>query len=749
MFKARWLCLATVVLTIIGISTQHAQLSRDHVQLATIKPHSQWVNEQTCQQCHQAEFHSWQGSHHQLAMLKPTALSVRGAFSDITYDASAESFRFFQREQNYVVSVHNNANENKEYSIAYTFGWEPLQQYLVDNGNGSLQALPIAWDTEKNSWFELNQELHIVPSHPLHWQRSAQNATVQCVECHTSGYQVQYTPATKTYQTKWQSLGVGCQACHGPAGGHLAWSEQPNNEPRKGFLNSLHAGSGQQVDTCAQCHSRRSPIGAQEPSTDFHDQYLLNLLTEDLYEVDGKIKDEVFEYGSFIQSRMYQKGVVCSDCHNPHSGNLKALGNGVCLQCHNPATIPPRSDFDSTGLLAVNYQSELHHFHPEGSTGAQCSSCHMPSKVYMGNDARHDHSFSIPNPEQALALGHSDACLSCHTGDEPNLLVQAFKQRYPNFEPADGGFAEALFRARHGRPSAVDMLLLQLQRTDLPPLRYAALLAETQHYPAEPFVNQVTHALEHASPIVRRTALEVSVGLFGPVQLQTLLQRMLNDSSRSVRMVASEIAIENALQSGHYIAAESLAEFKQVQTELMGRPEAHFSLAGFYQATQQPDFVMASIDQALSIEPGFSPAIVAKAQAHEAPSIDLSTDYLEEQVQLWPTDADLRFALALAQIRAGSLPSGIEALQAAVALAPQNDYYAYVLAVAWYNVGRIASAQELLRAQLNKNPQNRLLRITLIDFLDDEAEKQLLLHSLQLQNPYDPLILGRNNNNSP
>src|SRR5690554_7811983 len=93
MFKARWLCLATVVLTIIGISTQHAQLSRDHVQLATIKPHSQWVNEQTCQQCHQAEFHSWQGSHHQLAMLKPTALSVRGAFSDITYDARSEERR--------------------------------------------------------------------------------------------------------------------------------------------------------------------------------------------------------------------------------------------------------------------------------------------------------------------------------------------------------------------------------------------------------------------------------------------------------------------------------------------------------------------------------------------------------------------------------------------------------------------------------------------------------------------------------
>ncbi|MCH8501161.1 MAG: hypothetical protein LAT77_04505 [Aliidiomarina sp.] len=749
MFKARWLCLAIVVLTIIGISTQHSLSSRDDAQLATLQSHSEWVNEQTCQQCHQAEFDHWQGSHHHLAMLKPTARSVRGAFSDITYNSSSESFRFYQREQDYFVSVQNNANESNEFSIAYTFGWEPLQQYLVDNGDGSLQALPIGWDTEQKRWFELNLGLNIEPSNPLHWQRSAQNATLQCVECHTSGYQVQYTPATKTYQAQWQSLGVGCQACHGPAGGHLAWAEQPTSEPQKGFLTSLRAGGGKQVDTCAQCHSRRSPLGPQEPSTDFHDHYLLSLLTADLYEVDGKIKDEVFEYGSFIQSRMYQKGVVCSDCHNPHSGDLKAPGNGVCLQCHNPATNPPRDDFDSSGLLAVNYQSAQHHFHPEGTSGAQCSSCHMPSKVYMGNDARHDHSFSIPNPEQALALGHSDACLSCHVDDDPSVLVQAFKQRYPNFEPADGGFAEALFRARHGQPNAVDTLLLQLQRTDLPPIRYAALLAESQHYPAEPLVEKVTAALEHTSPIVRRTALDVSASFLGPLQLQALLQRMLNDSSRSVRMVASETAIENALQSGQNIAQDTLAEFKQVQTELQGRPEAHFSLAGFYQATQQLDFVTASIDQALSIEPGFSPAIVAKAQAYETQSIELSTHYLEEQVEMWPDDADLQFALSLSRIRAGSLPQGIEALQQAVALAPDNDYYAYVLAVAWYNVGYIELAQQLLRTQLTKNPQNRQLRITLMDFLDDEAEKQFLLQTLQLQNPYDPLILGRNHNNLP
>ena len=53
-----------------------------------------------------------------------------------------------------------------------------------------------------------------------------------------------------------------------------------------------------------------------------------------LYYADGQMQDEVYNYGSFKQSRMFAAGVTCSDCHDPHSDKLKASGDGVCLQCH-------------------------------------------------------------------------------------------------------------------------------------------------------------------------------------------------------------------------------------------------------------------------------------------------------------------------------------------------------------------------------------------------------------------------------
>ena len=70
---------------------------------------------------------------------------------------------------------------------------------------------------------------------------------------------------------------------------------------------------------------------------------------------DGQMRDEVYNYGSFMQSKMFSKGVTCGDCHEPHQLKLRAPGNAVCAQCHQPA----------------KYDSDKHSHHAAGTAGAQ------------------------------------------------------------------------------------------------------------------------------------------------------------------------------------------------------------------------------------------------------------------------------------------------------------------------------------------------------------------------------------------
>ena len=79
------------------------------------------------------------------------------------------------------------------------------------------------------------------------------------------------------------------------------------------------------------------------------------------------MRDEVFNDHSFKQSRMYAKGVTCGDCHDPHSGKLKAARGEVCAPCHQPERFAARS----------------HTGHPPAPGAPDCVSCHMPARTYM------------------------------------------------------------------------------------------------------------------------------------------------------------------------------------------------------------------------------------------------------------------------------------------------------------------------------------------------------------------------------
>ncbi|MCM2459321.1 tetratricopeptide repeat protein [Pseudomonas sp. CG7] len=706
------------------------------------------VDEGQCQGCHTQQFKDWRGSHHQLAMQEARDDTVLGDFGNRTLKEGGETTRFYRKDSAFWVNTPGPDGKPADFRVAYTFGVTPLQQYLLELPGGRLQALSVAWDVERGRWFHLYPGQNIDFKDELHWSKPQQNANFVCIECHTTGFKRNFNALTESYSSHWQALGVGCQSCHGPASDHLKWASNQHTDSKRGFdLSLTQSDNVTQVETCGRCHARRAPLGdGFQAHKRLMDDYLPSPLTQALYELDGKIKDEVFEWGSFTQSKMFSKGVRCSNCHNPHSGELKASGNGVCLQCHNPAGESSVPGIDDKGLKGKNSDSPEHHQHPLGKPGSQCIDCHMPGKLYMGNDFRHDHSFTLPNPARALKMGTPDACLGCHKKDATDKILQQFQIWYGSEDKGSKPrYDESLRLIRNGLPGASQALLAQLDAQDLPAIRRATLLAELSVYPSERAQSLAVRDLHHGDPLVRRAAVEAVSALLPPQQQVALLGPVLDDPVRAVRFAAANsLSSLTSVPLGQYQTRwdRAIGEYESTQQDLADRAEANLNLAMLYQTQGRTALVEPALRDALRRNPDFLPAIVSLAQWLEGSSHELEAhQLLDDAISAHPQAAMLYHAKGLALFRQKKREAGINALGDAARLAPDDATFSYVYAIALHDSGNLEGAIENLERLLKRQPSDREARMALIAYYRKagQLEKaQVLQSELKQINPGDP-----------
>ena len=282
-----------------------------------------------------------------------------------------------------------------------------------------------------------------------------------------------------------------------------------------------------EIETCALCHARRGPIWAAiKPGAPIGDSHRVSLLDEQLYFPDGQIRDEVHEYGSFLQSRMFAAGVTCSDCHDPHSLKLRASGNGVCVQCHAPD----------------KFEAASHRRHKDGSPGAQCVVCHMPARTYMVVDPRRDHSFRIPRPDLSEALGTPNACNGCHADRSPQWAADQIKAWYGAPKPGFQRFGEVLHGGALGAPGARVRLLALAEDTSHPAIARASALARLDRITNAGALKTVHTLLRDPDPLVRRAAVSAYAG--APVGAGRDLLPLLDDPIRDVRLEAARRVAE-------------------------------------------------------------------------------------------------------------------------------------------------------------------------------------------------------------
>jgi tetratricopeptide (TPR) repeat protein len=662
--------------------------------------------------------------------------SVLGRFDGSTFSYAGTTSTFSKRDGDFYLRTDGRDGRLAEFRVKYTFGVYPLQQYLVEFPDGRLQVPSIAWDARPRSeggqrWFHLHPQERITHDDELHWTRPAQNWNFMCADCHSTDVRKKYDRAANRFETRWSEISVGCEACHGPGSRHVEWAgtlgsgKPASKDEAKGLNVQLHERQGstwsinpangnavrsqprateREIEVCAQCHARRGQIAeGYEAGKPFLDHYRPAFLSNPLYHSDGQQRDEVYTWGSFLQSKMYAKGVTCSDCHNAHTGKVRASGNTLCSGCHLP----------------TKYDTASHHRHTPAGAGAACIGCHMPATNYMVVDPRHDHSLRVPRPDLSVTLGTPNACTGCHTNRTASWAASQVKAWYGH-EPQGYQRFAAAFAAGNAAADGQDRLRSIVDAIDQPPIVRATALANLDASASQATLDALARSVRDPNPLVRLGALH-SLASAPPDMRLPLAAPLLFDPLKALRIEAASllavVPIEQLGSNGQTAFEHAAAEFIETQRYNADRVEARVNLGTFYGSRGDVVKAEQELNAAIRLEPSFAPAYVNLADLFRVLGRDAEGErVLRDGLDVAPRSGILRYALGLALVRMKRTGESLGELERATALEPGNVRFAYVYAVALHSSGRVDAAIGTLEKALTAHPGDVNVRAALASF---------------------------------
>jgi predicted CXXCH cytochrome family protein len=726
-----------------------------------------FVGSDACAQCHSAEAKLWRASQHKQAMDHATDTSVLGDFNEAGFDYYGVRSRFFRKDEKFFVETDGPEGKLATFEVKYAFGVDPLQQYLIEFPDGRLQALSIAWDSRPKEqggqrWFHLYPNEEIKHDDILHWTKLNQNWNFMCAECHSTGVRKNYDAANDRFATSFAEISVGCEACHGQGSRHVAWVRSQQSwfgktaDPVKGLLvrfderrdvvwridsktgnarrNFTPAVVRREVETCGRCHARRGEFSEDwVPGRWLSDTHVVSPLARGLYHADGQMLDEVYNYGSFKQSKMFAAGVTCGDCHEPHAAKLRAPGDGVCLQCH----------------AADKYPAATHHHHESASPPLVCASCHMPARTYMVVDRRHDHSFRVPRPDLSAQLGTPNTCNDCHDNKAAEWAASAIERWHGPNRKGLQNYAEAFHAAWAGRSDAGALLGKVAADPSAPSFARASALTELAPRLSPANIGLARAGLSDPDPMVRIGALDMLANV-SAAQLWPLVSPLLSDSNRGVRIRAAALlaAVPTASQptADRERFERAAAEFIAAQRLNADRPQARSALGNFYARRGLATDAEAEYRAALRLSPQFTPAAINLADLYRQLGRDGEGEsVLHAAIATSPRDAGLHHALGLALTRLKRTDEAIAALRRAAEIEPDRARYSYVYAVALHSAGRGEEAMTVLKQILVRHPDDRDTLLALISFSRDARDfATALAYAEQLARtaPDDPDVVA-------
>ncbi len=708
---------------------------------------ARYMGRESCKECHEKEYNLFQGSDHDLAMDVANSTTVLGDFDNVTFTHFGITSRFYRDGDKFMVFTEGPAGVMEDYEVSYVFGVRPLQQYLIEFPGGRYQCLPICWDTRPadqggQRWFHIYQDERIPPDDVLFWTRVTQNWNYMCAECHSTNLHKNYSYKEKAYHTTWSEIDVSCEACHGPGSEHIDWARKveagssPEVYPRMGLVvrlkdtdnatwvfdpdsitarRSVPRKSDQLVQMCSRCHSRRA-VATEDY---YHGGSLLDthwpsLLEEGLYFADGQIQEEVYVYGSFLQSKMYKAGVVCKDCHEPHSGKVFVQGNALCYRCH----------------MATEYGSRKHHFHDPAKAGASCFDCHMHERTYMVVDPRRDHSIRIPRPDLSDKLGTPNACNQCHQDKSTRWATDYLREWYGDDLLNKAHYGEVIWAGRQGYPEAQDDLIRMGGDSRLAPMIRATSISLLEGYPGQLTADLLTRTAADPDPLIRYATLTV-VQFAEPEFIRDLAVPRLTDPVKLVRLMAASslTAIpRNMIPSG---SLDDLnAALEEYNASLMinaDHPSTFLNFGNLYLNTGNFEKAEASYREAIELEPGLVAPYINLADLYRRMNRDEEGEkVLKSALEKYPDLAAIHYSLGLLKVRLGDHEEALGYLANATRYDPEDPRYSYVYAIGLNSQQNPGEALEVLKNALKRHPYDRnilysLATISMENGMEEEA----------------------------
>lgn len=327
-------------------------------------PDAVYVGEAVCAACHPSEAKAAPFTAMGQAAESVAECKILRDHPELTGRLGPYSYRITRRGSESIYSV-SDGHQTLSVPVLWAFGQgEAGQTYILQYNGVYYQSRVSFFDDTKS----LDQTLGVpAPAASLEdalGQRMTPDETHDCFACHTtdsvSGFHLHLPTMT---------LGVSCEACHGPGGAHVA-AVKSGGAAGASIFNPGKLAPGDLDDFCGSCHRTWWKV--------------------QMMHIQG-VNNVRFQPYRLENSRCWSPDdarISCLACHNPHQPvvrNNSDFYDARCLECHVSKT-PARPD----------------HAHPGKAcpvATSNCVSCHMPKYELPGGHFKFtDHDIRVVRP---------------------------------------------------------------------------------------------------------------------------------------------------------------------------------------------------------------------------------------------------------------------------------------------------------------------------------------------------------------